>query len=90
MLWQATIVSMEPEHRFSFTWHPYAVDSNVDYSSELPTLVEFILEPIEDGTLLRVTESGFDNIPAGRRLQALSMNTRGWEIQVNNIKRHVD
>ena len=90
MLWQATIVSMEPEHRFSFTWHPYAVDSNVDYSSELPTLVEFILEPIEDGTLLRVTESGFDNIPAGRRLQALRMNTRGWEIQVNNIKRHVD
>ncbi len=90
VVWQATVVSMEPEHRFSFNWHPYAVDPDVDYSNELPTLVEFTLEPIEHGTLLRVTESGFDNIPGGRRPQTLRMNTHGREIQVENIKRHVD
>src|SRR5262245_5402079 len=61
--WQATVQKMEPERLFSFTWHPYAVDPKVDYSQEPPTLVEFRLEKIAGGTLLTVTESGFDKIP---------------------------
>ncbi|HMM68576.1 MAG TPA: vanillate O-demethylase oxidoreductase VanB, partial [Dokdonella sp.] len=75
---------------FSFTWHPYAIEPGVDYSHEEPTLVEFHLEATTTGTLLRVIESGFDRIPAGRRPEALRMNTRGWEAQVQNIKRHVE
>ena len=51
---------MEPEQLFSFTWHPYAIDPNVDYSKEPPTLVEFRLEKTASGTLLVLTESGFD------------------------------
>ena len=35
---------MEPERLFSFTWHPYAIDPEEDYSGETPTLVEFTLE----------------------------------------------
>jgi hypothetical protein len=35
---------MEPKRLFSFTWHPYGVDSKIDYSKETPTLVEFRLE----------------------------------------------
>ena len=58
---------MEPERLFSFTWHPYAVDPNQDYSDEPPTLVEFTLERTRGGTLLRVVESGFDKIPSKRR-----------------------
>jgi hypothetical protein len=46
------------ERLFSFTWHPYAVDPNVDYRSEPPTLVEFRLEAKDGGTVLTVTESG--------------------------------
>jgi uncharacterized protein YndB with AHSA1/START domain len=30
--WEAVVQKMEPERLFSFTWHPYAVDPNVDYS----------------------------------------------------------
>src|ERR1700712_4210717 len=48
--WEVTIVAMEEPRRFAFTWHPYAVDPAVDYSSETPTLVEFTLEPNGDGT----------------------------------------
>ena len=58
--WKAVVQKMEPERLFSFTWHPYAIDPAVDYSAETPTLVEFRLEPTADGTLLVLTESGFD------------------------------
>ena len=42
--WEAVVQSLEPEHLFSFTWHPYAVDPKVDYSLEPSTLVEFRLQ----------------------------------------------
>ena len=87
--WEAVVQSMEPEHLFSFTWHPYAVDPKVDYSKEPCTLVEFRLENIPDGTLLRVTESGFDAIPAARRFEAFGKNEGGWEQQMKNIETYV-
>jgi len=89
LTWEATVKEMQPEKLFSFTWHPYAVDPNVDYSSEPPTLVEFRLEPIATGILLVITESGFDNIPAHRRNEALRMNDEGWTQQLKNIESHV-
>jgi uncharacterized protein YndB with AHSA1/START domain len=87
--WAATIQAMEPEHFFSFTWHPYAVDPKVDYSQETPTLVEFRLQPIAGGTLLSVTESGFDKIPAQRRAEAFLRNDGGWAQQMKNIEAYV-
>jgi uncharacterized protein YndB with AHSA1/START domain len=87
--WEAVVHKMEPERLFSFTWHPYAVDPKMDYSKEPPTLVEFRLEESKSGTLLVVTESGFDKIPAGRRPEALRMNDGGWTEQMKNIERHV-
>jgi uncharacterized protein YndB with AHSA1/START domain len=89
LAWEAVVVGMEPERLFSFTWHPYAVDPKVDYSKETPTLVEFRLEKTAAGTLLRLTESGFDKIPAHRLADALRMNERGWSEQMRNIERHV-
>ncbi len=87
--WEATVEKMEPEKLFSFTWHPYAVDPKADYSNEPPTLVEFTLQKTANGTLLTVTESGFDKIPSGRRLEAFRMNDGGWAEQVKNIEKHV-
>jgi uncharacterized protein YndB with AHSA1/START domain len=87
---QATVQAMEPEHLFSFTWHPYAIDPAVDYSAEPATLVEFRLEATASGTLLRVTESGFDKIPSARRAEAFRMDDSGWSEQMKNIKRHVE
>jgi uncharacterized protein YndB with AHSA1/START domain len=89
--WNATVKAMEPERLFSFTWHPYAVDPDADYSAEPPTLVEFKLEPTPaGGTLLTVVESGFSKIPAGRRAEAFRMNEGGWAQQMKNIAAHVD
>ncbi len=87
--WRVVIQRIEPESLLSFTWHPYAVDPATDYSKEMPTLVEFRLQAIPTGTLLVVTESGFDKVPAGRRAEALRMNDNGWAIQMRNVERHV-
>ena len=89
LIFECTVQQMEPERLFSFTWHPYAIDPNTDYSSEPPTLVEFRLEATATGTLLTVTESGFENIPAHRCLEAFRMNDGGWTEQMKNIERHV-
>jgi uncharacterized protein YndB with AHSA1/START domain len=80
---------IEPEHLFSYRWHPYGIDPDYDYSVEPMTLVEFHLAEIATGTRLTVIESGFDSIPLARRAEALKMNTGGWEIQVANVARYV-
>jgi uncharacterized protein YndB with AHSA1/START domain len=87
--WKATVVSIEPECLFSFTWHPYSVDPAIDYDQETPTLVEFRLEPTAAGTLLLLTESGFDKVPANRRHEAFLRNDGGWTQQMKNIETHV-
>jgi uncharacterized protein YndB with AHSA1/START domain len=87
--WEAVVQDIEPETYFAFTWHPYAIDPNVDYSTETPTLVEFRLQPTATGTLLTVTESGFEDIPAHRRAEAFRMNGNGWAQQMDNISIYV-
>ena len=86
---EAVVQKMEPERLFSFTWHPYSVDPKIDYSKETPTLVEFRLEKTPTGTLLLLTESGFDKIPANRRLEAFRRNEGGWTEQMKNIENYV-
>lgn len=76
---------MEPEQFFSFRWHPYCVDPEIDYSAEPATLVAFTLEDAGAGTLLTIVESGFDTIPESRRAEAFAMNTGGWNGQAENI-----
>ncbi|HMK34274.1 MAG TPA: SRPBCC family protein [Desulfomonilaceae bacterium] len=83
------IERMEPERLLSWRWHPYPADPTVDYSEEPTTLVVFELEEVEGGTLLTVVESGFDNIPPSRRLEAFRMNSSGWDEQMKNIEKHV-
>lgn len=87
--WEAVVQEIQPEQLFSFSWHPNAGEPNYDYSKESSTVLEFRLEPTATGSLLTVTESGFENIPADRRLDAFRRNEGGWEIQVKNISEYV-
>ncbi|WP_295900149.1 SRPBCC family protein [uncultured Bdellovibrio sp.] len=87
--WEVIIQKLEPERYFSFTWHPYAVEPDIDYSKETPTLVEFHLEKTARGTLLTVTESGFEKVPADRRALAFRMNDGGWAEQMKNIEAYL-
>jgi len=88
--WKATVVKIDKPRLFSFTWHPYAIDPKVDYSSEPPTLVEFHLTPTASGTHLVITETGFAALPPHRQPDALRMNDSGWAEQAQNIKTYVE
>lgn len=91
--WEAVVQKMEPESLFSFTWpHPKSfdkADAAPDYSKEPTTLVEFRLAKTANGTLLVLTESGFDELPDDRRLEALRRNDGGWTQQMKNIESYV-
>jgi uncharacterized protein YndB with AHSA1/START domain len=91
--WRAVVQKMEYERLFSFTWpHPKTfekVDHPPDYSKEPTTLVEFRLEKTATGTLLILTESGFDKLPDDRRLEAFRRNDGGWTEQMKNIENYV-
>ena len=89
LLWEAIIVEMDPERRFSWTWHPYAVDTTRDYTAETPTLVTFLLQDAPDGVLLTVVESGFDALPEDRRTEAYPKNVDGWIWEMNAITQHL-
>lgn len=89
LVMEIDIVEVSPERLLSFRWHPYAVDLNIDYSSEPKTLVTFTLADAAEGTLLKIVESGFDQIPLHRRDEAFRMNDQGWTEQTKNIERHV-
>lgn len=86
---EITIAQMEPERLFSFRWHPFAIEREVDYSAEPTTLIVFALEEVEGGVLLTVTESGFDRIPLERRAKAFAANEQGWEMVVKLIEVYV-
>jgi hypothetical protein len=83
------VEKMEPERCFSYRWHPNAVDLSMDYSKEPMTLVEFTLDEVEGGTLLKVVESGFDGIPITRRAEALKSNEGGWAGQMKAIENYL-
>jgi uncharacterized protein YndB with AHSA1/START domain len=87
LTFEMLVERIEPERYFACRWHPYAIDTNVDYSSEPTTLVEFRLDEAEGGTLLTIVESGFDRIPLARRAEAFRMNDQGWTEQAKNIER---
>lgn len=89
LTFDVTVERVEPERLLTFRWHPAPVETSVDYSREPSTLVVFELKEVEGGTLLRVVESGFDALPPARRAEAFRMNSGGWDIQMQNIQKHV-
>lgn len=88
MSFELTIERMEPERLFSFRWS-HDVESAADSSAQPTTLVEFTLQRLEDGVLLTVTESGFDQIPLASRAKLFAENEQGWAMQMRLIKAHL-
>jgi uncharacterized protein YndB with AHSA1/START domain len=80
---------LEPMSVFSYRWHPFAIDPDVDYANEPMTLVTFTLEPTDGGTMLRVAETGFDSIPVERRADAFEANEEGWDMQIALIEKYL-
>jgi hypothetical protein len=80
---------IEPMRLFSFRWHPGVPDPDADLSKAPTTLVVFELEEKPGGTLLTITESGFDSIPIARRAEAFEGNEQGWAAQLTLIEKYL-
>jgi uncharacterized protein YndB with AHSA1/START domain len=85
--WQ--IEAVEPQRRLAFRWHPYGLEEGVDDTEEPTTLVEFTLEEVAEGVLLRIVESGFDTLPANRRTSAFEGNSEGWATQTELVRKYL-
>lgn len=80
------IDKIELQNLFAFRWHPYAIDEGKDYAGEPETLVTFELKPVDGGTRLTITESGFNKLPPERRKEAFTSNEGGWEAQIHMVE----
>jgi uncharacterized protein YndB with AHSA1/START domain len=87
--WRVVVEQIEPMKLFSFRWHPFAVEPAQDYSKEPMTLVTFELAEVEDGVLLTITESGFEQLPITRRAKAIESNAGGWAHQTKLIEKYL-
>lgn len=83
------VETIEPPHRISFRWHPFAVEKGHDYSAEPTTLITFELHEEADGTRVTITESGFSRIPLERRARAFTANEGGWEHQTQLLDKYL-
>ena len=88
-VFEIVVDRVEPKRLFSFRWHPFAINPSVDYASEPMTLIEFVLAEQPGGTLLTLTESGFDQLFAERRAKAYEMNDHGWTLQMMLIGKYL-
>ena len=86
---EMAVERVDPERLFSFRWHPGAIDRDVNYSLEAMTLIQFVLRERADGTVVTLTESGFDQIPLARRAKAFRDNDEGWTEQLANLERYI-
>ena len=66
--------------RFVFQWHP----DSPDYT----TTVEFTLEAVDDGTIVRLRESGYHDTPSGR--SAILDCASGWGEALTLLKFYVE
>jgi uncharacterized protein YndB with AHSA1/START domain len=71
---------------FAYTWRlPDLPDDD-----PRRTYVEFTLEPEGDGTLLRVVETGFAQLPADTRRESYDSHSEGWSRELAELAAYVD
>jgi uncharacterized protein YndB with AHSA1/START domain len=88
------VVAVEPPRYFAYRWMQGETDPEVLLGDPLGrpnTLVEFHVEAFEDGTRVRVVESGVSSLPAvpGVDIDAgLDSMGKGWQLMLGGLARH--
>lgn len=68
-----------------------STDRDPDTADRLRTLVQFTLESVTDGTVVRVVESGFANGTVDqKRRNMYDDNTEGWTAELSAAKTHLE
>ncbi|QYK53614.1 MAG: SRPBCC domain-containing protein [Fimbriimonadaceae bacterium] len=87
---QCRLIELNPTTTMSYQWHPgdvYNLDSHPE--AELTT-VTFTLSPHADGTMVKMVESGFANIPDPRHAHALKENSGGWDEELAKLPKQYE
>jgi uncharacterized protein YndB with AHSA1/START domain len=86
----ARIVTVDPPRTFAYRW-AMAYPGH-EPTEDNATLVEFRLIPDGDGTVLRVSESGFARVamPAERAYAGYDAHSRGWPVYLEEIRRRAE
>ena len=78
-----TVDVVEEPSRFVFRWHGAGFDS-------AETLVEFMLETVEDSTRVVVVESGFSKVREEKRSSAWQDNDEGGAKELGELKAYLE
>ncbi|MFI0451166.1 SRPBCC domain-containing protein [Actinomadura sp. 6N118] len=81
-----TITVVDPPHRFAFRWGIEGLPK----TDALQTLVEFTLEPVPEGTRLRLVESGFAQAADDIARSAHKANSQGWDAELGDLAAYLD
>ncbi len=71
---------------FAYTWRL----PDLPEDDPRRTYVEFTLEPDPNGTLLRVVETGFAQLPVETRRQTYDSHSEGWLRELAELAEYVD
>jgi uncharacterized protein YndB with AHSA1/START domain len=71
---------------FGFTWQLHELPED----DQRRTYVEFTLEPAGTGTLLRVVETGFAQLPEGLYRTAFDGHIKGWAHELDELAGYLD
>lgn len=80
------LVAERVEHSvFAYKWHPGEDGATGTHPPEEMTTVRFELAPQAEGTLIKMTESGFDLVNTNRRGGAFADNEGGWTEELEEL-----
>ncbi|HEX7263890.1 MAG TPA: SRPBCC domain-containing protein [Candidatus Dormibacteraeota bacterium] len=85
--YQLQVEAVEPPHRFSFRW---VRQPGLVVRDDNSLLVEFILQPENGGTRLKIVESGFDAIDWSdeEKAQYVEDHSNGWQRIIGRLRDH--
>jgi len=83
------VEAVQPHEYFAYRWVPANVDNSTGFLGDVlarpNTLVEFRLEDVLAGTLVKLKESGFASLPAAIAEKSLGQNSGGWDFMLERL-----
>lgn len=80
---RAIVEAIEPKNCFAYRWENAGVDQSLPIKDVPKTLVMFLLEEIEGGIQLTLTETGFMSLPSPKTV--FDGNSSGWDTELAEL-----
>lgn len=85
---RAVIEEVSPISRFVYSWEHEEANFDIPLADMPRTRVSFVLEAVEGGTQLILTESGFASLPNPEN--RFRENSSGWNTELKELQAYVE